>query len=354
VRQLVWLTIAACGRLHFTAIDDACVPESDAELCAATPLACESAPLTDRCGVMRTVDCGACAGTLACVDHQCQTPLCATSGYVVQPLASVSLANTFEGLGAVTPDGDTVVWFHDTSMTTCGAVVAEILDDAVHGSFSYVHHVFDPTTLGLAGDYYELTPDGLTVIGPATDHRSLVAATRSGRMVVDFAASPAPWLAAIDLAISNDPTAQVQHIAISPDGEAFYYTISGSSGPLSDGIYEAVRASTNDPFPAGTRMSDAIQQGHTWVDGVSADHMTLLLDTCPNMAISDCWYTELFTRRSRNDPFTNPSAPAPPPRLPPGPGFTWSHRALADCTKMLAVASAGGCVSQDIVLVTRQ
>jgi hypothetical protein len=54
------------------AFEEACVPESDAEICEAASAQCGALTRTDRCGVSRTVDCGTCEGFLACGgDNRC-------------------------------------------------------------------------------------------------------------------------------------------------------------------------------------------------------------------------------------------------------------------------------------------
>ncbi len=54
---------------------DMCTPESDVELCTGEGLACGQATIADRCGVMRTVDCGACGTGESCESNVCE-PLC--------------------------------------------------------------------------------------------------------------------------------------------------------------------------------------------------------------------------------------------------------------------------------------
>lgn len=65
-----------------------CVPETDAELCAADARACGSFTTTDRCGAARTIaSCGSCAsgnacndGTCACSSYESSSSFCARHG----------------------------------------------------------------------------------------------------------------------------------------------------------------------------------------------------------------------------------------------------------------------------------
>jgi hypothetical protein len=54
-------------------------------------------------------------------------------------------------------------------------------------------------------------------------------------------------------------------------------------------------------------------------------------------------------RTSTSAAFTNPNAPAPPPQI-----AGWQHKPLADCSKLIAMTSPGGCAGEDVVLLTRQ
>ena len=63
----------------------------------------------------------------------------------------------------------------------------------------------------------------------------------------------------------------------------------------------------------------------------------------------DSFQGRVLTRTSTSGAFTNPNAPGPPPLLP-----HWQHKPLADCSKLVAMTSPGGCQNEDIVLMTRQ
>jgi hypothetical protein len=65
--------------------------------------------------------------------------------------------------------------------------------------------------------------------------------------------------------------------------------------------------------------------------------------------VFDNFTGRVLTRKSTSQPFTNPNAPAAPPQIP-----AWQHKPLANCSKILAMASPGGCANEDVVLLTRQ
>jgi len=93
------------------------------------------------------------------------------------------------------------------------------------------------------------------------------------------------------------------------------------------------------PFPIGTKIAAAMP--YSVASAVSSDRLALF--------VFDAFNGRVLTRNSTSASFTNPNAPAPPPLLP-----NWYHKPLADCSKLIAVTSPGGCANEDIVLMTRE
>jgi hypothetical protein len=75
--------------------------------------------------------------------------------------------------------------------------------------------------------------------------------------------------------------------------------------------------------------------------GVSSDRLALF--------VFDAFAGRVLTRNSTSQPFTNPNAPGMPPVL-----SNWQQEPLADCKKLVAMTSIGGCQNEDVVLMTRQ
>lgn len=147
-----------------------------------------------------------------------------------------------------------------------------------------------------------------------------------------------------DFEAINAQTAGNTKIFISPtlsaDGLELWYSFydprTGEIGPP----HVSVRTSTSVPFPAGTVAPEPVSQ-YGFVEGISSDRLALF--------VFDDFSGRVLTRKSTSQPFTNPNAPAAPPQLP-----GWQHKPLANCAKILAMTSPGGCVNEDVILLTRK
>jgi hypothetical protein len=98
--------------------------------------------------------------------------------------------------------------------------------------------------------------------------------------------------------------------AITADRLAFYYVVQKDPTAAINGIYESVRASTGVPFPPGTLMSPAVQSLGQYVTALTVDRLAIFIED------GTVYDTAVLTRASVSDPFSNPSAPSPPPALP--------------------------------------
>lgn len=132
----VLAALSACGSIPTTSATDAspdtCVPESDAELCAAQN-ACESGPRVDSCGVERVVDCGSCGDGLGCVAGTCKTPVCTTFEYDVAPVPGMSRSGVEDSIGGVTPDGQVILYLQTPGTSGCGSFQLVIADETTPG-----------------------------------------------------------------------------------------------------------------------------------------------------------------------------------------------------------------------------
>jgi hypothetical protein len=77
------------------------------------------------------------------------------------------------------------------------------------------------------------------------------------------------------------------------------------------------------------------------VADISSDRLTLF--------VFDGFTSRVLTRLSTTAQFTNPNAPAAPPQI-----GGWDHKPLANCAKLIAMSSPGGCANEDVVVLTRQ
>jgi len=313
----------------------ACVPESDAALCTALGKSCEQVSGTDNCGTLRMADCGTCTAPEACVSNVCQAPVCAdlTFGTTGTPIASVDVAaGTQNIVAAVTPTGSAMLILRGTP---CGPTYTAFIADATTpGSLTYTVAKFTgPVGLDINNEEQQtLTADGLTIIATNPAGTAFVASSRSAAGMTDFGAPSGSDYA--NLTAGTGET--LFGPAISADGLAFYYTVKGGTGP--DGgavtpIYESVRASISDPFPAGTLMPAPVTD-YYYVTAVSSDRMALFVQQGFSMSV--------LTRTSVTQPFVNPNAPAASPILP---GFRTAP--VAGCKTLVGTCN-GGCSNESI------
>jgi hypothetical protein len=349
--------LCACGGVSDTHVDarpassdasessdasDACVPESDQAFCArqASGHACEQHAGLDNCGAQRQADCGACATGMGCVVGTCQTPVCTSFDYTVTALPAFTRANIQDAIAAATPDGQVVVILQTPTGATCGGLHLIIADEVAPGSGTYMHQ--DATTvlqnlqLYTGREGHAITADGLTLIARSADSKRWLASKRSATQAIDFATGSDTDFAQINAQIAGTG-ATFRAPVISADGLEFVYKIE-SSDPAQRGIYIAVRDTASVPFPAGAKQSSPVGD-YEFPTGISSDRLTLFM--------FDNFTGRVLTRTSTSQRFVNPNAPAAPPQI-----SAWQHKPLADCKKLVAMSSPGGCANEDVVLLT--
>lgn len=332
------MLVSACGSVGDdpdaspqpdTTIPDACIAESDQELCARLA-ACESVTSTDICGVPRTVDCGGCSGGNACVENVCRAPVCGSLAFPNQTLlTAINSPGQQDAPTGMTPTGDTVLL---QRRSTCGGPFTLLIADSVGVANTISNLSSAPGLQGMRignENHLTLTADGRTIIGVDIAGTGFLASTRSALGATDFNIAAAGELAAITVTGSR----RLFGPAISTDGLAFYYTIANDPDPNVNGIYESVRASKAVPFPAGTRMP-AVVQSFSFVTATSVDRMTLFLHTHTFSMV-------VLKRTSVTRPFVNPNAPAAAPIIP---GFR--TRPLGACDRLVGTCT-GGCTNED-------
>jgi hypothetical protein len=249
------------------------------------------------------------------------TALASAAGAVIDALSEDGVQDI---PAAITPTLSTVLIQRSDICTTFALLVA---DASGPDTFQIVDATTALASLGLdpaAERTLALTADGLTVIGVTADRLQLSATTRSGVGLIDFGAPDSTAFAALAAADGQtllDPV-------LSSDGLAFYFTLLDDNPDVA-GVYESVRASVADPFPAATRMPAAVQQAGI-VTGISSDRLFLFLEK--NFAMSG------LRRTSLEAPFDIPVAGLP--------GFR--GRPTADCAALIASCTSAGCAGEDI------
>lgn len=344
------MSLAACGSVNPASPDanhgdaDVCVPESDESFCArqAGGAACEVHADLDNCGVQRQADCGACAAGQGCVVGACQTPVCSTFDYGSVALTALSRAGAEDTIAAATPDGQTIAILQTAMPATCGAFHLVLADEVTPGSGTYMLHdataALQALQLFTGRDGFAITTDGLTLVAHTSDGKRWSATTRSARHMVDFAAASEESFAQINAQIASTP-GTFRAPVLSADGLELFYKVE-SSDVAERGIYASVREATSAPFPPGTKQPSPVGD-YEYPTGLSSDRLTLF--------VFDNFTGRVLQRTSTSAPFTNPNAPAAPPQI-----AGWDHKPLADCSKLVAMTSPGGCAGEDLILLTRQ
>jgi hypothetical protein len=345
----VVIALAACGSVSETKMDaksidtpEVCVPETDAELCTAA-MGCERRDFTDKCGMARNVDCGACTDGKGCVVGTCKTPVCGpTFNYTRAVFPNMSRSGIEDSIGAATPDAQVIVYIlTDQNVNICQAYHIIIADEVTLGSGTYTQRDVSSTfnTLGLfvGQDAYAITPDGLTIVTTTTDRKTLKSVKRSAINAVDWGNLSTADFVNINMQTMGN-NKQIVSPALSPDGLEFWYSIVEGNTTLP---YVSVRTSTTVPFPAGT-AAPAPVSSYPLVSAISSDRLALF--------VFDNFTGRVLTRNSTSAMFTNPNAPAAPPAL-----VNWAHKPLADCSKIIGMGgTAGGCQNEDVIVLTRQ
>ena len=326
----------ACGSVGEA---ERCVAEDDLAFCTRIGNACERHTEMDNCGTQRTVDCGGCTGGRGCVVGTCKAPVCTTFDYTSAPLSAFTRAGIEDSIGATTPDGQVILYIQ--SVSTCGGFHLVVADETTPGSGLFtlrdVTTAFGSLGLYTGQDGHTITADGLTIITISPDGKRLLSTKRSAINLVDFGPGSTTDFDQINGQLAGG-AGGFRGPAISADGLELFYSILGAA-PASNGIYSSVRSSTSVSFPAGTKIEAAMP--YPIVTGVSSDRLALF--------VFEPFQGRVLERNSTSLPFTNPNAPGPPGLLP-----GWQHKPLADCSKLVAMTSPGGCHNEDIVLMTRQ
>ena len=352
MRYLVTVLLAVgCGSVDSKTKPDAagtdtqCVPESDTAFCGRIANACESHSAADNCGAQRTVDCGACGSGMGCVVGTCKVPVCSSLTFSAPaPLTAFARTGVEDSIGGATPDGRTILYIKTEGTSGCGNYHLVVADEIAPGSGTYtqrdVYSSFVALGLWNGQDGHGITADGLTIISKSADGKKLMSTTRSAINAIDFAAASETDFAQINgQLVGTSGTFFVP--TISADGLELFFTILGADA-TTDGIYSSVRTSTTVPFPAGTKLPPPVSDYH-FATGVSSDRLTLFV------LGNSTYANRILSRKSTSQPFINPNAPAAPPVL-----GGWQHKPLADCSKLIAMTSPGGCANEDVVLLTRQ
>jgi hypothetical protein len=300
----------------------------------------------DNCGTARSVDCGACSGGQGCVVGECKTPVCSSFNYGSRTnVAAFTQSGIEDSMGAVTPDGKTVLYIK--SFASCGSYHLIVADEtATAGTYNQQ----DATTfmqgagLFVGQDSVSITADALTVITTTTNRKAVAAVKRPAVNSIAFGTPSQTDFAAINSTIGATDPGQILAPNLSADGLEFFYTVTGYSGADVDknGYFHSVRTSTTVPFSAPTKLTGPITMQAGLLAGVSSDRLAVFI-------YGSDFLTHVFTRTSTSKEFEYPDGGSAAPTIP-----GWSHKPLADCSKLIGMYSPGGCANEDVVSLTRQ
>ncbi len=237
-----------------------------------------------------------------------------------------------------TPDGSSLVVQRGVCSTD---LVALAVDEVPRGSGTYrVAEILPMPGMDLTHEEaVTMEADGLTIIGMRADAHGFRVARRSAVGQYFFVAEDDHDLDAI---VGSGPE-YLWAPAISADGLVFHYTVAGDPDPNANGIYESVRAATGVPFPPGRRMPAVVQAYGQYVNGLSPDRLTIFLAL--KDGVDGGFATVLLSRANETEPFANPNAPDPPPRVP---GLR--TRPLAGWNSLIGSCAplGGGCRGEDV------
>jgi hypothetical protein len=338
------LFITACGDIAPTSHQDggardsgtSCVAETDPAFCTRVGATCEAATADDNCGVQRTAACGTCGGADACVANTCKAPVC--SGFSFPNRTLVTALNDSmqqDAVVGVSSTGTTVL----AQRSACGGAFQTLLADSNGVTLVPADISANSALAGMLlseEGTLALGADGLTIIGTSSDGTKFLSSSRTAVGTTTFATATGGDFAALAVTAPD----RIDSPAISADGLAFYYRITGDANTTVNGIYETVRHTKTEPFPAGTQMPALVNQ-YQAVTAISSDRMTLFLAT-------NAFTEVVLTRKSVTTPFANPNTPAPPPTVP---GFR--TRPLGDCQSVIATYTVSGCTGEENAVYTK-
>ncbi len=316
--------------------------ETDAAFCARLNATCGALTAADACGFARTVaTCGTCAYG-ACANNQCG-PACGDLSFsAATPVTALDPVGGNSALEAFSPDGLTVLLTQASGGTCSTSNLPFLIADR-----EQVADFFSPpqpvTLSGYPAQQLNFALlDRLTLIGIMSGGKTLATLTRNATTSTTFTAGPNGWFTTLNALLSGNSGTFYAPV-ISADGLSFYYQIGSSGAAGLDGVYESVRGSVDDAFPAGTLLTNVfvVSAGDANPSGISGDKLTLFTWGGLLGAV-------IFTRASVLDAFANPNFPSAPPAV-----AGYGAIPTADCQTLLTMVSPGGCPGQQINQVTQ-
>ncbi len=331
-----------------TCVDD-CTPETDVAFCQrANARSCSTASGTDNCGHARSVaQCKTCSVTSCASDNYC-TSLCQTTNFALgQKIAEVSADDQQDLLLGASKAGDVLLHLRRAD---CGTDTFTLfVSDREQGTFVSRDITSLAVVQALRKDqafepvsYLNISPDGRSLIGVSSDGRRFVRSARSAASAVDFAVATEGAFETINGSISASATAVLADPLMSGDDLAFYYHVINDT--QLNGLYESVRKTTSDKFPAGTLLPGLVQ-GFQAVKGISADRLTILLFDINSVP----WSTTILTRKDVTHAFSNPKAPNAAPAIP---GFR--DVVVGSCGTVIGNYTYTNCMGEDIYVFNAQ
>jgi predicted Ser/Thr protein kinase len=265
----------------------------------------------------------------ACADH-CAS-VCRASAYRLgEPVRGVSLPDRQEALLGVSGDGGAILYLSGAAK---GCMLDRLMLARRRAGGDDDYEATDLTDrLDRA---HVLVEEGCCTL--AADGASLLVSRVDRHGFVRVPLRDTGPLAGQDLGdlVPGAPaTVIVRFPALSADEHTLYYRVLDSSlGPTDagprDGVFASERGAPGVRLPGRARYYDA-------VTGVSADHLSLFM--------TSEYRTHVLVRASLDQPFGDPEEGMLPADLP-----LFRTMPLADCTRLLATHTPGGCAAEDIV-----
>lgn len=320
--------------------DAPCIAESDPNFCTRIGKSCELVTALDNCGVSRTVNsCGLCTGaSSACVANVCTAPVCGGDyGGNGTPLTDLAINGAQAALMGVSATGASVLFLRYGVPGCLGnGTPLNIADSNNVNLPTQPKYAVQPigslaAFSGMTRQQQTMTlfSDGLTIVGVGMGYQTFLESTRSKVGLTDFTPAAAGSFNTINGGVPAG--GQLSLPAISADGLSFYYQLYNAQIVGLNGIYEATRAQTNQPFNAGVQMP-AIVQNYSGVTGVSSDRMTLF--------VTKGFGTTILSRTSLSQPYAV-STIVPP---------TAAFRVVptSTCGFLFGTCEPGGCGNETI------
>jgi len=278
-----------------------------------------------------------CGCPMSTCDTTCVS-VCRANHYVVgEPIPGVSLPGRQEALLGVSGDGNTIAYLANKGCRIDHLWIAH-RRGASYESIDITAKL-DLQHASMFEGCCTLAASGRALVMARPDRRGFVRVRLDGDTPLPYDSTDE--LGAVVPAVPAHIEAQFP--ALSADELTLYYRVFDRSlgdpsdlGPL-EGVYAAHRRDPNSPLDPGTLLPRRARF-YDVVTGISSDGLSLFM--------SAEYRTHVLVRPSVDKPFSDPDLGMLPALLP-----GWRAMPTADCRRIAATVSPGGCGNEDIVFL---